>query len=144
MSETKIFTQEEADQLTQADIDQYAADGIAIEIKKDDPPVIDEVEVEPEPEVVRFNAMPGYVMVGYPEFPFETSDKKIIKFLKGSRAMRANKVWIDERTHAESDEAESALKVLSFQQLQKMVAAMGHIDVYKYSKLELLDILQKG
>lgn len=142
----KVFTQAEADQLTQEDIDGFVANDIEIEIVKDEieadvqEPEIEVVEEKPK---VRFNALPGFVMVGYPGFPFETDDEEKIEFLKGSRAMRANKVWIDSRTKEEAEAAEQALGVLSFLQLKKMVASLGHIDVHKYSKLELLDILQK-
>jgi len=95
-------------------------------------------------ESKRYIANPGFRFSGIPKFPFETDDKEIQDRIENSFSFKtAKRVWIDPRTAEENDKLEGALGGLNFQMLRKMVRAMGHRDVNKYTKVQLLDILEK-
>ena len=79
-----------------------------------------------------------------PPFPFETDDKELQDRIENSFAFKvAKRVWVDPRTTEENDNLEGALGGLNFQMLRKMVRAMGHRDVNKFTKVQLIDILEK-
>jgi hypothetical protein len=91
----------------------------------------------------KYSAMPGYTLVGGPEFPYETDDEDMQKQIEGLRAFRAGLIWVDERTDEEAAAAEKALEGISFEKLKKIASTLGYREVGKYSKVELLDILER-
>jgi len=95
-------------------------------------------------ESKRYVANPGFSFAGMPRFPFDTDDKELQDRIEGSFAFKvANRVWIDKRSDEENEQLEGALGGLNFQMLRKMVRAMGHRDVNKFTKVQLIDILEK-
>lgn len=105
----------------------------------------EKVIVEPEKGVEkRYMADPGFSFCGLPAFPLTTDDKELQDRIEGSFAFKvAKRVWLDKRSADENAKLEGALAGLTFQSMRKMVRALGHRDVNKYTKVELLDILEK-
>ena len=98
----------------------------------------------PKIEKKRYVAMPGFRFCGMPNFPFETDDPALQERIENSVAFkRAGRVWLDKRSDEENEALESALASLKFSSLRKMVSALGHRDVQKYTKAELVDILER-
>ncbi|MCK5481326.1 MAG: hypothetical protein KAJ06_09270 [Gammaproteobacteria bacterium] len=91
----------------------------------------------------RYVALPGYTLIGVEQFPFETDDEEIQGLVEKSRGFRRGKIWIERRNSEEREAAESALDGLNFHQLRKMAAALGHENVQRFKKIELIDILEK-
>jgi hypothetical protein len=92
--------------------------------------------------VKKYNASPGYTLVGYPEFPIETDDPELQKTIESTKAFqKRSQIWIvDTKNDAE---IEGALSGLSFKTMRKMAYMAGHRNVDKYTKVELLDVLEK-
>lgn len=97
----------------------------------------------PKTEKKRYRAKHGYVMIGLPDFPFETSSKELQDQIEKTKAFKYGKIWVDDRSDKETDALNSALSALKITTLQKMVLATGKTDVGKYSHVELIDILER-
>jgi len=82
-------------------------------------------------------------MVSWPEFPIETDDPEMQKKIEASEAFGQGKIWIMKKASVDDKALEGALAGLEFDKLRKMAALAGHRDVQKYSKVELLDILER-
>lgn len=112
-------------------------------------PVKEKELIEAPPERAKtekktYVAMPGFSFAGMPNFPLTTDDPELQARIEGSFAFqRAKRVWVDSRTTKESEALESALSGLNFNSLRKMASALGHRDVAKYSKAQLVDILER-
>lgn len=91
----------------------------------------------------RYMANPGYTIVGVPEFPLETDDPVVQASIEKSRGFRRGKIWIEPRTTEEQEVVESALTHMPVAKLRRIVVSLGHKNVNKYRKYELLDILMK-
>lgn len=89
----------------------------------------------------KYMAKSGYSLVGFEAFPFTTKDEEIQKQVEGTKAFANGVIWI---TDTEGDaELEGALSDVKFGTLRKLANAMGHRDVHKLTKSELLEILEK-
>ena len=97
----------------------------------------------PKTETKRYRAKHGYVMIGLPEFPFQTASEELQSQIEGTKAFKHGKVWIDDRSDKETSELNSALSALKITTLQKMVLATGKTNVGKYTHVELIDILER-
>lgn len=95
-----------------------------------------------KPEMKKYNARPGYSLIGVPEFPIETDSEALQAKIEGTKAFRERgQIWImDTKNNAK---IEGALSGLKFSTMRKMAAAAGHRDVHKYTKVELLDLLER-
>lgn len=102
----------------------------------------EEPEPEPEPDTVRFCGRPGYEMIGFPQFPFETSNPDIIARLRGTKAFRYGRIWEDNRSDSELAAAEEALSGVSYSKLRKIAEKLGLRDLNRYSKVELLEAIE--
>jgi hypothetical protein len=92
--------------------------------------------------VKKYNATPGYTLVGFPEFPIETDDPELQKTIEATKAFqKRDQIWIVDTEH--DADIEGALSGLSFKTMRKMAYMAGHRDVNKYTKVELLDILER-
>jgi hypothetical protein len=82
-------------------------------------------------------------MVALPPFPIETDDEDLQKKIEASKAFQQRgQIWI--MKESKGDKAlEGALKNLKFSTMRKMAAAAGHQNVQKYTKVELLDLLER-
>jgi hypothetical protein len=99
----------------------------------------------PEPEVIpegprRYMALPGVTLVGVGRFPMVVEDPEIQKKIESCRSFQQGKIWIENRSEEESSAAENALAGLGFGQLRKLAVALGHRDINRLTKLELIEV----
>jgi hypothetical protein len=151
IAEAEIAEEEAAEERAEADAAEAEAEAEAVEAAEAVAKVVEVAKAADESKeksgVVRFNANPGYSLVRGEEeitFPFETDDPELIKKIMDGRGIKADEVWVDDRSHEESLAEERALAKLSRDKLARLVHALGYRNLHQYSKGELIDILSKG
>ena len=103
--------------------------------------VIAQAEVAGLPEGPRtYMGLPGTTIIGIGKFPQTISDPDVQKRIEGSRSFKRGQVWIDATTEEERKLMDKAMSGFSFAQLRKLASALGHRDIGRLTKLQLIEV----
>jgi hypothetical protein len=102
------------------------------------------IDVEEAPEGPRtYMGLPGTTLIGVGKFPQTIEDPELQKKIENSRSFKQGHIWLDTKTDEERKAVEMALEGFSFSQLRKLAVALGHRDISRLTKLELIDVCTK-
>jgi hypothetical protein len=90
-----------------------------------------------------YMGLPGVTLVGVGKFPQTIDDESIQKKIESSRSFKRGHIWIDSKTDDERANIEEALSGFSFHQLRKLAVALGHRNIGRLTKLELMEVCTK-
>jgi hypothetical protein len=100
-----------------------------------------EAEIEEMPEGPRaYMGLPGTTIIGVGNFPQTIEDPKIQKKVENSRSFRRGHVWLDTRTAEENEALDEAMTGFSRRQLRKLASALGHRNIGRLTKLQLIEV----
>ena len=103
--------------------------------------VLAKAKVADLPEGPRsYMGLPGTTIIGIGKFPQTIDDPEIQKRIEGSRSFKQGHVWIDTATDEEKELMDKAMDGLSFSQLRKLASALGHRDINRFTKLQLIEV----
>lgn len=100
-----------------------------------------EVDLESVPEGPRtYMGLPGTTLIGVGQFPQTIEDPAIQKKIENSRSFKNGHIWLDTKTSEERAAVEDALEGFSFNQLRKLAVALGHRNISRLTKLQLIEV----
>lgn len=99
------------------------------------------VEAVELPEGPRtYMGLPGTTLVGIGTFPMTVEDPAIQEKIENSRSFKIGHVWVETATAEESALMEKALSGFSFSQLRKLAVALGHRNISRLTKMQLIEV----
>lgn len=90
-----------------------------------------------------YMGLPGTTLIGVGKFPQTIEDPEVQKKIEQSRSFKQGHIWIDMKSDDERKAAENLLEGFSFGQLRKLAVALGHRNIGRLTKLELIEVCTK-
>ena len=87
-----------------------------------------------------YMGLPGTTIIGIGKFPRTVDDPETQKKIEGSRSFKQGHIWVDTATDEEKELMDKAMDGLSFSQLRKLASALGHRDISRLTKLQLIEV----
>ena len=87
-----------------------------------------------------YMGLPGTTLIGVGTFPQTIEDPEIQKKIEGSRSYKQGHIWIETRTEEQTEVLNDAMSGLSFGQLRKLAGALGHRNISRLTKLQLIEV----